>query len=83
MPELGRLPGKKAAALAGVAPYNRDSGHLRGKRMIRGGRRYLRRVRAGDSPQGWQLYPSWQDLHCFKGCSSSGVAGRTSTTFTE
>jgi len=37
----------------------------------------------GDSPQGWQLNPSWQDLHCFKGCSSSGVAGRTSTTFTE
>ena len=44
MPEMGRLPGKKAAALAGVAPYNRDSGHLRGKRMIRGGRRDLRRM---------------------------------------
>jgi transposase len=44
MPEMGRLPGKKAAALAGVAPYNRDSGHLRGKRMIRGGRSYLRRM---------------------------------------
>ena len=44
MPELGRLPGKQAAALAGVAPYNRDSGRLRGKRMIRGGRSYLRRM---------------------------------------
>lgn len=44
MPEMGRLPGKQASALAGVAPYNRDSGRLRGKRMIRGGRSYLRRM---------------------------------------
>jgi transposase len=44
IPELGTLPGKKAAALVGVAPYNRDSGRFRGKRMIRGGRSYLRRI---------------------------------------
>jgi len=44
MPELGTLSGKKAVALAGVAPYNRDSGRFRGKRMIRGGRSYLRRM---------------------------------------
>jgi len=44
MPEMGTLPGKKAVALAGVAPYNRDSGRFRGKRMIRGGRSYLRRM---------------------------------------
>lgn len=44
LPEAGTLPGKKAVALAGVAPYNRDSGHFRGKRMIRGGRSYLRRM---------------------------------------
>jgi transposase len=44
MPELGRLSGKQASALAGVAPYNRDSGRFRGKRMIRGGRSYLRRM---------------------------------------
>jgi transposase len=42
MPEIGTLPGKKAVALAGLAPYNRDSGRFRGKRMIRGGRSYLR-----------------------------------------
>jgi transposase len=35
LPEAGLLPGKKAVALAGVAPYNRDSGRHRGKRMIR------------------------------------------------
>jgi transposase len=44
MPELGTLPGKKASALTGTAPYNRDSGRFRGKRMIRGGRSYLRRM---------------------------------------
>ena len=38
------MPGKKAVALVGVAPYNRDSGRLRGKRMIRGGRSYLHRM---------------------------------------
>ena len=42
--EAGTLPGKKAVALVGVAPYNRDSGRFRGKRMIRGGRSYLRRM---------------------------------------
>ena len=38
MPELGRLNRQQAAALAGLAPMNRDSGTLRGKRCIQGGR---------------------------------------------
>ncbi len=38
MPELGTLNDKTAAALAGVAPYNRDSGDQQGKRHIGGGR---------------------------------------------
>jgi transposase len=38
MPELGRLNRNQAAALAGVAPFNRDSGTLRGRRTIWGGR---------------------------------------------
>jgi transposase len=38
VPELGRLNGKEIAALIGVAPLNRDSGTLRGKRTIWGGR---------------------------------------------
>ncbi len=42
MPELGRLNRRQVAALAGVAPYNRDSGSMRGKRCIFGGRRALR-----------------------------------------
>ena len=42
LPELGRLDRRKIAALVGVAPFNRDSGTLRGKRMIWGGRSSVR-----------------------------------------
>lgn len=42
MPELGRANKKEIAALMGVAPLNRDSGTLRGKRMTGGGRRTVR-----------------------------------------
>jgi transposase len=38
LPELGRLTHKQIAALVGVAPLNRDSGSLRGRRRIWGGR---------------------------------------------
>jgi transposase len=44
VPELGTLDRKKIAALVGVAPFNRDSGHLRGKRHIQGGRPAVRSV---------------------------------------
>jgi transposase len=44
LPELGRLNRAEAAALLGVAPYNRDSGALRGRRTIRGGRPRVRLV---------------------------------------
>jgi transposase len=38
MPELGTIGNKQIAALAGVAPFNRDSGLLRGQAHIAGGR---------------------------------------------
>ena len=41
-PELGTLSRQQIAALVGVAPFNRDSGQFRGKRMIRGGRAVVR-----------------------------------------
>ena len=44
IPELGTLPGTKAAALAGLAPMNRDSGQYRGKRKIQGGRPAIRQA---------------------------------------
>ena len=44
LPELGRLNRRKIAALVGVAPLNRDSGNMRGKRTVWGGRARLRAV---------------------------------------
>jgi transposase len=44
MPELGTLSGKGASALAGVAPFNKDSGKVIGERHIFGGRSSVRSV---------------------------------------
>lgn len=44
LPELGTLDRKQIAALVGVAPFNRDSGTLRGRRSIWGGRASVRGV---------------------------------------
>jgi transposase len=44
MPELGQISGEQAAALTGLAPIAHDSGAMRGKRAIAGGRRLLRHV---------------------------------------
>ncbi len=42
MPELGHCSQNQAAALAGLAPFNVDSGKMRGKRKIKGGRSRVR-----------------------------------------
>lgn len=42
LPELGQLDQRKIAALVGVAPLNHDSGSLRGKRAVWGGRPHVR-----------------------------------------
>jgi len=42
--ELGQVNAREIAALAGVAPMNRDSGIMRGKRTIRGGRPHVRHL---------------------------------------
>jgi len=42
LPELGRLNRREISALVGLAPYNHDSGKLRGKRSIWGGRAQVR-----------------------------------------
>jgi transposase len=44
LPELGRLDRQQVAALAGVAPFNRDSGKFHGRRAIWGGRAAVRNV---------------------------------------
>lgn len=42
LPELGRLDRRQIAALVGLAPFNRDSGTMRGRRSIYGGRARIR-----------------------------------------
>lgn len=42
LPELGNLDRRQIAALVGVAPFNRDSGMMRGKRTVWGGRSQVR-----------------------------------------
>lgn|SRR5208283_201628 len=42
LPELGKLDRQEVACLVGLAPLNKDSGKMRGKRMISGGRKDVR-----------------------------------------
>jgi transposase len=42
LPELGQLTHRQIAALCGLAPFNRDSGSMKGRRRIRGGRAPIR-----------------------------------------
>jgi transposase len=44
LPELGRLSRREIAKLVGVAPLSRDSGTLRGRRFVQGGRAPVRAV---------------------------------------
>lgn len=44
LPEIGTLNNKEISALVGVAPMNRDSGKLKGKRRVQGGRATVRTV---------------------------------------
>lgn len=44
LPELGQLDRRAIAALVGIAPFNRDSGSFRGRRIIWGGRAQVRRT---------------------------------------
>ena len=44
LPELGTLSNRQVAALCGLAPFNHDSGQMKGKRRIKGGRAPIRTV---------------------------------------
>lgn len=44
LPELGELNNREISKLVGVAPINRDSGRMRGKRRVQGGRAAIRTV---------------------------------------
>ena len=63
LPELGALDRKRIAALVGVAPINRDSGKMRGKRSIWGGRARVRAVLYMAALVGSRYDPVLRDLY--------------------
>lgn len=63
MPELGLLNRQKIAALAGLAPFNRDSGGKRGMRRIFGGRSAVRRVLYMSALSGIKFNPVLKEFY--------------------
>jgi transposase len=63
LPELGRLDRRRIAALAGLAPFARDSGVFRGRRMITGGRPHIRRVLYMATLSAIRFNPAIREFH--------------------
>lgn len=63
LPELGKLGGKQIGALVGLAPLNRDSGTLRGKRTVWGGRATVRAALYMAALVGTRRNPVLRDLY--------------------
>lgn len=64
MPELGRLTRTEVASLAGLAPFDRDSGQYRGQRRIAGGRHRVRRaLYAAALPASFRWNPALVDIY--------------------
>ena len=63
LPELSTLNRREVAALVGVAPYNRDSGALRGKRAVWGGRSRVRAVLYMGALVASRYNPAIRDFH--------------------
>ena len=72
LPELGALDRKQIAALVGVAPMNRDSGNMRGKRTVAGGRARVRAVLYMGALAGSRHNPVLRDF-----CQRLLAAGKT------
>ena len=64
VPELGTLDRKKIASLIGLAPMNRDSGRLRGRRMIWGGRAHVRAALYMSTLSAVQFNPVIHQFYC-------------------
>jgi transposase len=65
MPELGQISREEAAALAGLAPFDDDSGKYKGQRHIAGGRGRLRRsLVAASLPAAFRWNKALIDLYC-------------------
>ena len=63
LPELGTLDRRQIAALVGVAPFNRDSGTLRGRRTVWGGRARVRAALYMGALVGSRYNPAIRDFY--------------------
>lgn len=63
MPELGKVSDRQASALAGLAPYDNDSGSLQGLRHIRGGREQVRKALYMAATAAWRSNPILKDFY--------------------
>jgi transposase len=64
VPELGSLSDKQVTALVGLAPFNQDSGCLRGKRTIKGGRAQARKALYMAAVVATRHNPILKDFYC-------------------
>lgn len=63
MPEIGSISNKAIGKLAGLAPLARDSGERQGKRMVRGGRRGIRRTLFVVAMLAWRFNADFAAFH--------------------
>jgi transposase len=63
LPELGQMSRKQIAALVGLAPYDFDSGKLKGHRSIYGGRMPVRNVLYMAALSAYRYNPSLKAFH--------------------
>ena len=77
LPELGTLDRRAIAAWVGVAPYNCDSGKMRGKRMIWGGRSDVRAVLFMAARSAVRFNPQLSEL--YKRLLAKGKAKKVAT----
>lgn len=74
LPELGRLDGKAIAKLVGVAPLARDSGQMRGRRTVWGGRAAIRTALYMSALTSMRFEPALREF--YQRLRSRGKAGK-------
>lgn len=78
MPELGTLNDQQAASLAGVAPFNVDSGKFKGRRRVQGGRPAIRKALYMAALVGIRYNPIFKA--CYQRLKQNGKPGKLALT---
>lgn len=78
LPELGKLNRRQISSLVGVAPMNRDSGSFRGRRVVWGGRSYVRSVLYMGTLSATRCNPAIRDF--YKRLIAAGKAQKVAIT---